>query len=119
MEKALNLKGVMIKGRPILIKRSNRNITKSNPNKKRKREDDEILNDQKQNSNKDNKGKKSKKEIKDLEYNENKDEENTNQKNLTNEIQIVNKNSAYISKPDKDQKKQKMKNTDFKKFLTK
>ena len=36
MEKTLNLKGMIMKGRAIVIKKSNRNIT---TNKKRKRED--------------------------------------------------------------------------------
>lgn len=117
MEKALNLKGIMIKGRPIVIKKSNRNIT----NKKRKRDDEQdeesLVIDECKNIHKNKKFKKFKK---DDEYDEEiKPEGKTENVLLKNEVILENKNSSYAPPKEKQESKTKMKNVDFKKFLTK
>jgi len=117
MEKALNLKGAMIKGRSIVIKKSNRNIT----NKKRKRDNEQegesLVNDEFQNFHKNKKFKKLKKDDENLEGIKHKVKEE--KVLLKNEPILENKNSSYAPPKVKEESKSKMKNLDFKKFLTK
>lgn len=122
MEKALNLKGAMIKGRPIVIKKSNRNITKSNPSKKRKRDQEEQFEvesyEEKQQDYK--KTKKQKRERNEPDNQAQKEEEEDNNDiPVKKEVLIQNKNESYVPKKANEEQKAKMKNTDFKKFLNK
>jgi len=120
MEKALRLKGAMIKGRPIVIKKSNRNITKTNPDKKRKRENEEIF-DNNENFQEDknfiNRKKAKTEKYGTVRYEIKEDKNNSNP--IKKEALIENKNTAYVPKKENEQQKLKMKNTDFKKFLNK
>lgn len=124
MEKALSLKGAMIKGRPVVIKKSNRNITKSNSSKKRKREEEgeknyeqENIEEKQKDYNK--KTKKLTKEIKEFENQEKYEEFNYATVSVKREDFIQNRNDSYVPKKENEEKKAKMKNTDFKKFLNK
>ncbi len=118
MEKALNLKSVMIKGRPIVIKKSNRNITYKGIDDNKKRQREEVNFDEQ------NMDKKKKEKYKKPKINKNSNEIKEVKSELTyksklQENILENKNNAYAPVKEKLESKNKMKNDDFRKFLNK
>lgn len=126
MEKALNLKGKLIKGRAITIKKSTRNIT---TNKKRPREADLDIEQETSIDNfevkKNNYNKKRDVNIKESQITRNnirkKEIKNDNMNLSLNEEKIENKNNDFMPHETNGtynkQIKKTMKNDDFRKFL--